>query len=125
MWIDGIEIFKSFREWMRVIDPGKQTPELDQTIGNFEAEKAKQGLTRHKFLAVSDLAKVVGMQEEYRHMNKVTSKLVHPTAFSVLAFADEGELQHLRPIMFHTGYRYALDVYEQIKAHVDKQGMEP
>ena len=101
MWIDGIEIFKLFRDWIGVMDPGVQTPELDQTIANFEAEKEQHGLTRKKYLAVSDLAKVAGMDEEYRHMNKVTSKLVHPTAFSVLAFAEEGELQHLRPIMFN------------------------
>jgi hypothetical protein len=125
MWIDGIDIFKSFRDWMGVIDPGLPTPELDQTIANFETEKVKRGLTRTKFLAVSDLAQKVGMDKEYRHMNKVTSKLVHPTAFSVLAFADEGELQYLRPIMFNAGNRYALEVYEAIKAHVDKKGMEP
>ena len=74
---------------------------------------------------MSDLARVVGMEDEYRHMNKVTSKLVHPTAFSVLAFADEGELRELKPIMFNVGNRYALEVYGEIKAHVDKSGMEP
>jgi hypothetical protein len=124
-WIDGIEIFKSFKEWMGVTDPGVQTPELDQTIANFEAEKVRQGLTRKTFLVVSHLARAAGMEDEYRHMNKVTSKLVHPTAFSVLAFADEGELRELRPIMFNAGNRYAVDVYREIKAHVDKSGMDP
>lgn len=61
-------------------------------------------------------------------MNKVTSKLVHPTAFSVLAFSEEEDqpaLRELRPILFNTGTRYALDVYGTIKGHVDKYGMEP
>jgi len=125
MWIDGIEIFESFKTWIQTIDPGTQTPELDHTIANFRAEKAKHGLTRNKFLELKELANKAGMQDEYRHMNKVTSKLVHPTAFSVLAFADEGELKYLRPILFNAGNRYALEVYEKIKAHVDKRGMEP
>src|SRR6266496_4946856 len=64
MWIDGIEVFESFKEWIQVMDPGAQTLELDQTIANFHAEKAKQGLKRNKFLAVKDLAKAVGMSDE-------------------------------------------------------------
>jgi hypothetical protein len=66
------------------------------------------------------------MQAEYEHMNKVTSKLVHPTAFSVLAFAaDEGELGYLSQIMFDAGSRYAHEVYEKIKSQIDMNGMEP
>ena len=125
MWIDGIEIFEAFKKRFQAIEPDEQTLELDETIANYRAEKAKRGLTRNKFLDVKELAKQVGMQNEYRHMNKVTSKLVHPTAFSVLAFAEDGELKYLRPIIFEAGNRYALEVYEKIKAHVDKRGMEP
>ena len=65
------------------------------------------------------------MEDEYRHMNKVTTKLVHPNAFSILAFAEEGELKEFQPIMFHAGNRYALEIHEKIKTHVDTYGMEP
>lgn len=66
MWIDGLDIFRSFRDWMGVLDPGVQTPDLDQTIANFEAQKLERGLTRTKFLAVANLAKGIGMEAEYR-----------------------------------------------------------
>jgi len=110
---------------MSLFDPEEKTPELDQTLASFEAKKAELGLTKSKYLDVKDLAQQVGMQDEPKSMNKVTSKLVHPTAFSVLAFSNKGELQHLMPIFFSAGTRYALEICETIKAHVDKNGMEP
>ena len=125
MWLDAIHIFESSRKWIQHTDPAKQTPELDQTIAKYHAEKTKRGLTRNKYLAVKELAVAVGMQAEYRAMYRVTSKLVHPTAFSLLAFAEEGELKQLMPFMFHSGNSYALEVYKTVKPHVDKNGMEP
>ncbi len=58
-------------------------------------------------------------------MNKVTSKLVHPTAFSVLGKSDEGELGQLKPIFFNAGVWYALGAFNEIRKYVAKNGVEP
>jgi hypothetical protein len=58
-------------------------------------------------------------------MNKVCSKLVHPTARSVLAMNDEGELGLLRPILFNAGSRYGVQIHAKIKEHVKNFGAEP
>jgi hypothetical protein len=127
MWIDAVDIFSSFREWIRFHDPTGKMTELDQTIANFELEKARQGITRTRYLRASKIAPTVGLSEEYERMNKATSKLVHPTAFSVLAWSEEdkGELGNLRPIFFDAGVRYGIEAFNDMKEYVTKNGVEP
>ena len=124
-WIDAIEIFESFRNWVRFHDPGTLTPGIDETITNFKTEKAKQGITRTGYLRMDKMASAVNFSEEYRHLNKVTSKLVHPTAFSVLGAFDEGELGQLKPILFNSGVRFGLEAFAEIQQYVSKRGLEP
>lgn len=109
LWIDSLDVFTSFREWLRFHSPTSQAPGLDQTIANLQSQKAKIAPTT--YLRVSDLADTVGFEEEYKRMHKATSKLVHPTAFSVLGNPDERESlgAELRQNFFMTGIRYGLD----------------
>jgi hypothetical protein len=124
-WIDAIEIFKSFRNWVRFHHPGMLTPGIDETIRNFETEKAKQGITRTGYLRMKKMASDVNFREEYEHMNKVASKLVHPTAFSVLGAFDEGELAELKPILLNSGVRFGVEASTEIRQYVMKNGVEP
>jgi len=127
VWIDTIDVFSSFREWLRFHSPTSQSPGLDQTIANLQSQKANNGITRNTYLRVGDLAKTVGFEEEYKRMHKATSKLVHPTAFSVLGNPDERENlgAELRQNFFLTGIRYGLDAFTEIKEHVAKHAVEP
>jgi hypothetical protein len=125
LWIDSLDIFTSFREWLRFHSPTSQAPGLDQTIANLQSRRAK--IARNTYLRVSDLAKTVNYEDEYKRMHKATSKLVHPTAFSVLGDPDERENlgAELRQNFFMTGIRYGLDAFTEIKDHVEKHGVEP
>jgi hypothetical protein len=67
----------------------------------------------------------VGLKEEYRHTNKITSKLVHPTTFSILTFQDKEELARLKPILFNSALRFFLEIYNEMKEHIDRHGIEP
>jgi hypothetical protein len=86
---------------------------------------AKEGLTRKSYLKTRELATGVKLGEEYQHLNKVTSKLIHPTAWSVLSMRDEGELLMLKPIFFHSGVRHGIEVAHQIRQHLKEFGPEP
>jgi hypothetical protein len=61
---------------------------------------------------------------EFEHINKVTSKLVHSTAFSVLIKSDEGELDMMKPVLFRAGFRYAVEAFEKMQEYVHKNGVE-
>ncbi len=125
MWIDAIEVFSSFRTWITFHNPGSTTPELDQTIANLLAEKAKQGITRTKYLRAQDMAVAVNFSEEYQHMNNVASKLVRPTTFSVLTPFDQGELGQLKPILFNAAVRFGVEAFADIRQYTIANGVEP
>jgi hypothetical protein len=123
--VDGIQIFESFKTWHLIIDTEADTSPEEQTVRLAREQLLVEGMTEEKFLATRKLAKLVGLEDEYAHFNKVCSKLVHPTAWSVLAMRDEGELANMRPILFMTGARYASDIGYRIKEHVSKHGERP
>jgi hypothetical protein len=124
-WIDAIEMFSSFRTWINFYDPGGATPGLDQAITNFSEEKAKRGITRAKYMRMETMAAAVNFSEDYKHINKVASKLVHPTAFSVLGSFDEGELGQLKPILLNNGVRFMVEAVADIRRYVKTNGVEP
>ncbi|HEY2459687.1 MAG TPA: DUF5677 domain-containing protein [Candidatus Acidoferrum sp.] len=127
VWIDAIDVFSSFREWLRFHSPTGQAPGLEQTIDNLKSQKSGMGIARNTYLRVNEIAVAVNFEEEYKRMYKATSKLVHPTAFSVLGNPDER--QHLgaelRQNFFLTGIRYGLDAFTEMRDYVAKHGVEP
>ena len=123
--IDGIELFESFEAWYAYIDPQRQPPELDRILARLRAQKARAGLTVTRFLSANELAKIVGMEAEFKHMNKVCSKFIHPTAWSVLNALDERELRGMRSVLLISGVTYGLQICTTLRNHIDRLGVEP
>ncbi len=123
--IDGVEIFKYARTYQLFQEPGSATPAIDDTIRMAEEQKALEGISETRFLNVAEIADQLGMAEEYAYMNKVASKLVHPTAWSVLAMNDEGEFAFFKSIFFFAAARYVSEIHEAIEGHVDVHGLKP
>lgn len=123
--IDGLDIFESFRAWYLVTNSEGDTTAVDETISMLQAQITKEGVAGARFLKTASLAKAVGMESEYAHFHKVCSKLVHPTAWSVLAMNDEGELAQMRPILFFAGARYGSDIGYRVKEHIRIHGEKP
>lgn len=124
--IDGCDIITSLRTLELHIDPQSDTKLLDDALARMQAQRAAEGVTSTKYLATGDLAVIVGMKEDYACMNRVCSKLVHPTAWSVLAM-NKGEncLSQSRQIFFRSGVGYGCDLYLAIKTHNSTHGMKP
>ncbi len=124
--IDGCDIITSLRTLELHIDPQSDTKLLDDALARMQAQMAAEGVTAKKYLATGVLAKIVGMKEDYACMNRACSKLVHPTAWSVLAM-NKGEncFSQSRQIFFRSGVGYGCDLYLAIKAHNATHGMRP
>ena len=91
-----------------------------------QAQKAAEGVTAKRFLATRDLADTVGMKEDFACMNLVCSKLVHPTAWSILAMnKGENSFPESRQIFLTAGVGYGCDLYLEIKAYNEAYGMRP
>lgn len=123
--LDGIELFKSLGAWSAGVQPQRQLPGLEQVLARLNGRKAKAGLTTTKVLRANELAKSVGMDTEFRHMNKVFSKTVHPTAWSVLTTLHEGELKRMKLFLFLSGVGYGMQIYTTLRSHIDRFGAKP
>jgi hypothetical protein len=121
--IDGKEMFHAVHDW---IQHHEKVPEpVLQTITNFEREIIRQGVKQTKHLDIADMAKAVNYYEEHRTMNRLTSKLVHMSAFSVMGDYDQGELVTLRSLLCNSGVRYVAQTYNDIREYVEEHGAEP
>jgi hypothetical protein len=84
----------------------------------------EEGVIRQKYLSTEELAERVGMREEYRTLNRLCSKFVHPTAWSLFTsdvaserFPDAGE------IFFGSGGVQFTSIFAVIAPHIRKWGL--
>jgi hypothetical protein len=122
VWIDAIETFVAMRHWLKL--HGADASALSEVFAGFGAGKGKLGDSRQTPLKIDEMAAAIGFDSEYRLMNKITSKLVHQTAYSIMGSAEAPE-RLTRKIMFDWGVRFALQAFGFMKAHVELFGVEP
>jgi hypothetical protein len=83
--IDGCELIIALSDLEHYYDSSATTPWLDEALKRMEDQKAAENVTAMRHLETNAIAREVGMEQEFRSMNRVSSKLVHPTAWSTLA----------------------------------------
>jgi len=124
--VDGCELVISLRDLERHHDPSAPTPGLDDALKRMEAQKTAENATATRHLETGALAKEVGMEQEFRSMNRVSSKLVHPTAWSTLAEnAGVNSFPEAKELLFATGIGYISQIYLDVEEHNKAHGMLP
>jgi hypothetical protein len=116
---DGIDILDSFKTWAARNDPSLVAPAVDAALNSLIELKAQEESAPGRALSTRYVSAEVGLADEYANMNKVCLKLIRPTAFSVLAAADDGELVLLRPVLFRSGAGHGLEILQAVKQHLD------
>ncbi len=124
--IDGCDIIRSLKALELHLDPQSNTAPLDAALAGFQAQMVSEGVTAQRYLSTSVLAGNVGMREEYDCMNRVCSKLVHPTAWSIIAVnKGENAFSQARPLLFTMGAGYGCDLFATIRDHHAVYGIKP
>jgi hypothetical protein len=124
--IDGCDIITSLRDLERHHDPHSDTALLDQWLVAMQNQMVAEAVIAKKYLSTNTIADTVGMKAEYAAMNKVCSKLVHPTAYSVLAInKGTNSFPQAREILFACGVGYMSQMYLAVNSHNASQGMRP
>ena len=126
--IDGCELLIALKDLERHLEPDASTPALDDALERMQAERVadggKAGVTDTKHLEVSIIAKEVGDQQLFRTMNRVSSKLVHPTAWSVLATNNSiNSYPESKELLFSQGVAEMARVYLFVNEHNGAHGM--
>jgi hypothetical protein len=124
--IDGCDIIRCLKTLELHINPQSDTTLLDDALTRMQAQMAAEAVTASRYLATSALADKVGMKTEFDCMNRVCSKLVHPTAWSIISVnKGENAFSQSRPILFTSGVQYGCELYLAIKEHNQIHGMKP
>lgn len=123
-FIDGLEIAEHLKELELYMHPSLTVSALDPVITRFTAQMAAEGVTRTRYLAVSQWANTVGMASEYKILNKVCSKFVHPTSWAILS-SDIGSARfpEAKDVLYGSGAEFFLGVFVAIKEHIKAHGV--
>jgi hypothetical protein len=122
--IDGLEIAEHLKEFDLSTNAGVAVSALEPTIGEFHSAMAAAGVTPSPYLSAGRLAKAVNMEGVYKAMNKVCSKMVHPTAWAILTEdVGSGSFPEARQIFYGSGSEYIMEIYISIKDHIHQFGL--
>jgi hypothetical protein len=119
--VDADQLFTAFKEFQVHLNPQSDISALDKMLKIIVERKKKEGITYTKFLQAGELAKQVSKDVEFNKMNKICSKLVHPTAWSIFL---EPDTERWRSILLMAGQQYMTNIYSTMKAHVEQFGVE-
>jgi hypothetical protein len=122
--IDGLQIGTSLKKLALHLNPDLTASTFDTLIDRFAKQMSDEGITRTKYLSTRQLAEQVGMLEEYDTMNKLCSKFVHPTAWSLFT-ADIGSdrFPDARDVFYGCGAQYFATVFAEVTLHIKKWGL--
>jgi hypothetical protein len=122
--IDGLQIGVALKKLEMHLNPEVKESPYDKMIDSFSSQMTDEGITRTKFLEVRKLAEQVEMLDEFETINKVSSKFIHPTAWSLLT-ADIGaeRFPEARDLFFAYGALYFATVFAEVRPHIRKWGL--
>jgi hypothetical protein len=104
--------------------PSKPNSDMDETLKTILRRMKAEGVTRSKFLRMTDLAKRVGLLSQYENMNKVCSKFVDPTSWNLFT-GDDGPTRfpYASELFFLYGAKYLAIVFAEVRPHILKYGL--
>jgi len=124
--LDGIQIARmlfTMEEWAG----GKAHAEsvVGPIIKEHEVMISASGMTRTRYLNVADIA-TGELKKEFGTVNKLCSKLVHPTAWSLLtAYHGNDRFPQASEILFIFGLKYFMMIGDVFMTHVRTHGLRP
>jgi hypothetical protein len=124
-WIDGIEVVERSKKLDLLMNPSLTTSAFDALLSDFNQKMSADGVVRTAHLITRDWAKDAGLIQEFDCLNKVCSKFVHPTVWSILT-EDIGSARFpdARDLFYGFGANYLMDIYVRFIEHVEAYGLK-
>lgn len=115
MYRDAEAYTRSTKTVSTQLVPQMNVDSYDSLMGSLKARMVARKITAgSKYLPVQVMADSVGLRGNYDAMNKVCSKMVHPTSLSVLTVEYEDDAQANRDMMLLAGCIYFNELVTQI-----------
>lgn len=112
--LDRIQILEGLLELRQ--DSSKEAEKiLEEEIARVKALVKKHCLTLQKPAHINTIAKMVGIEYEYKALYKLFSKYVHPSSYIINASPEEINSNEVRNIFLIQAQIYAGDTFQRIK----------
>jgi hypothetical protein len=123
-WIDGIEVVERLKKLDFLLNPNLTASAFDAVLSDFGQKMSADGVVRTAHLVTRDWARDAGLIQEFDCINKVCSKFVHPTVWSILT-EDIGSARFpdARDVFYGFGAKYLMEIYVLFKEHVKAYGL--
>jgi len=120
--IDGSDVAIALKKLLAELNASD--PSLEATIERIENQMVSEGVTRTTYRSARYITKQLNLKAEYGNMNRLCSKFVHPTAWSLFE-ADQGpdKFPGAEEIFYVYGAKYFDMLFAEIQAHVWKYGL--
>jgi hypothetical protein len=124
--LDAIGLLEGLEGWH--LAHGGVPSELTSTTKTLEdlrTQRTGWGLDNARYLRVAEVARDLGLQEEYDNLFKVYSKIVHPTSWSILGMEKKLDPEGIKRLLLFRGVFYAGKTFCLINDHINKYGLVP
>lgn len=122
--IDGLQLAEGLKGIDQQLNPETTSSIADEAIAVFKAQLSSENIDRRKFLRMEELADTVGMKSEYTSLNRVCSKFVHPTSWSLLTLDRSLErFPFACELFLGQGSMLFSTVYADMKNHLKTNGL--
>jgi hypothetical protein len=121
-WImDGIGILESVEAWKKI--PGDSR--IHAVLESLKAKRDAELPGCKHFLNAREYVAELGMLEEYKHLNPIFSKLVHPTSWSALWRQELLDKSNMRGFIITLGATFSSRIIAAVHEHIELHGAEP
>jgi hypothetical protein len=123
--IDGKQLASSLRYLELRLNPGLAASQFDEKIAEFDKKMQDEGITRNNYKSTIEMAQAIDLADEYRRMNTLCSKLIHPTSWSLFT-EDQGNERFIEAcrLFFSQGVMYLVMIQGAIVRHVKAHGLK-
>jgi len=127
-WIDGLEVIEkliSLEARAQQLNPSSAPSQLAAKKNEFIQKMGTEGIVRTRHLNTREWAVTAGLVDEFDIINKICSKLVHPTPWSVLT-EDQGSARFpdAYEVFYYFGTLYFSDMFMRLKEHIKQYGVK-
>lgn len=122
--IDGLQLAEGLKAIDQQLNAGTISTIADQAIAAYKTQMSSENVHRKTYLRTENLAAAVGMKSEYASLNRICSKFVHPTSWSLLTLDRSLErFPFACQLFLSQGSMLFSGLYADMKSHLTKHGL--
>ena len=122
--IDGKQLATSLKELELSLNPQLVESQFEEKISEFNEQMQKEKVTRPSYTPTRKMARALQLEVEYNMINTLSSKLIHPTSWSLFT-ADQGNDRFTEacPLFFSQGAIYLSTMHVTVVQHIKAHGL--